>query len=125
MTIGNVEEVLAHSKIMLDHAVFEHLARCPKVTQRKVSRIISELAGDPFPPGCEKLDDDPPIYRFSDSEIVVLYSVQSNSKKVIVLLARSLGEAFKGLVDLDAELAAALANIADILLEHAPARGSV
>lgn len=54
-------------------------------TQRRILAALSQLEGDPFPPGVKKLTHEDNIYRIRVGDFRVLYQVESGKLLILVL----------------------------------------
>ena len=67
--------------------------------RRRVLARLEALAGNPRPPGCEKLEDD--IYRVRGGDIRILYRVDDEGRRVDVGAIRRRSEAtYRGVGEL-------------------------
>jgi mRNA interferase RelE/StbE len=61
------------------------LRKLPKEIQVRITRKIDQLAGDPFPPGTEKLRAAADLWRIRLGDYRVIYTVERKELLVLVL----------------------------------------
>lgn len=79
MTVGSRWEVT------LKTSAQKELKRLPKNTVINIYESIKNLAGNPRPSGCVKLKGFSNMYRVRSGRYRVIYTVQDNTKTVVVL----------------------------------------
>ena len=61
------------------------LRKLPREIQRRLARRLDSLAGDPRPPGCEKLAGDDRLFRVRAGDYRVVYEVSDDDLIVLVV----------------------------------------
>jgi len=75
-------ETPAYAVRLRSRRVQRELDALPASDYRRVMARLEALAGNPRPPGCEKLEDD--IYRVRAGDIRVIYRVDEEARRVDV-----------------------------------------
>lgn len=66
-------------------AAVRDLKRLPRNVQPVVSAAISDLAADPRPRGCEKIEGSQDLYRIRSGDYRIIYEISDNIITVLVL----------------------------------------
>ena len=61
------------------------LRKLPREIQIRIVRKVDQLAGDPFPPGTEKLSNATDLWRIRIGDYRVIYTVERKELLVLVL----------------------------------------
>ena len=75
---------MASYKIFFRESVRKDLGKIPRKDLRKIMKKIKGLAGDPRPPGCEKLSGGEQ-YRIRQGKYRIVYSIQDDVLTVWVV----------------------------------------
>lgn len=87
-------------------AAKRELKKLDRTAQRKIVKKLGELEKNPRPSGVEKLSQDPRFWRVKAGDYRVVYTIEDNSKIVVVVVVRHRKEAYRNLDQLDHRLVA-------------------
>lgn len=72
-------------KIQISSSAEKQLQKLPKEVQNRISKIILDLARNPYPYGCKKLAGEDDIWRIRIGDYRVLYSIDKAIITIVVL----------------------------------------
>ena len=75
---------MASYNVFIKPSAAKELERIPLKDRRRVARRIAALAGDPRPPGCEKLTGEN-AFRIRQGNYRILYTVEDDVLTIVVI----------------------------------------
>jgi len=75
---------VASYNVFIKPSAAKELERIPLKDRRRVARRIAALAGDPRPPGCEKLTGEN-AFRIRQGNYRILYTVEDDVLTIVVI----------------------------------------
>ena len=75
---------MASYSVSIKPSAAKELERLPRKDRRRIAQRVSALAGDPRPPGCEKLTGDD-AYRVRQGNYRILYTIADDRLVVLVI----------------------------------------
>ncbi len=72
-------------RIEFTRSARKELLKLQPFAARRIDEAIRSLAGDPFPPGCRKLEASDGAYRIRIGDYRVIYDVQGNVLVILIL----------------------------------------
>ncbi len=74
------------SVVILAPAAQKSLDKIPRNSRRRILDALEELADDPRPPGCVKLEGEDNLWRIRVGDYRIVYTI--DEKKLMVLVVR-------------------------------------
>ncbi len=81
-------------KVLIKPSAVEELEDIPRRDRERVARRIQGLAGDPRPPGCEKLSAEEK-YRVRQGTYRVIYAIDDETRTILVVKIAHRREAYR------------------------------
>ena len=75
---------MASYSVLIKRSAAKELERLPDKPRRQIAKKILALAGQPRPPGCEKLTGEG-LYRIRQGDYRVVYSIEDHELTVLVI----------------------------------------
>jgi mRNA interferase RelE/StbE len=82
-------------QVLIDRQPEKVFRRLPKPLLQRIREAISNLAADPWPPGCKKLTGYDNLYRIRVGGWRISYAVEQERLIVLVLEVASRGDAYR------------------------------
>ena len=82
-------------QVLIDRQPEKVFRRLPKPLLQRIREAISDLAEDPWPPGCKKLTGYDNLYRIRVGGWRIFYAVEQERLIVLVLEVASRGDAYR------------------------------
>lgn len=82
-------------QVLIDRQPEKVFRRLPKPLLQRIREAISDLAEDPWPPGCKKLTGYDNLYRIRVGGWRISYAVEQERLIVLVLEVASRGDAYR------------------------------
>lgn len=72
-------------KVVVERKAVTALAKVQSRTKKRIERTIDDLANDPRPPRCKKLEGPESIYRIRVGDYRILYQIRDKQLVVLVV----------------------------------------
>ena len=82
-------------EVILPKSVSKQIRKLPLRVRGRVLQRLSELGDEPRPPGCKKLVAEEDLYRVRVGAYRVIYSIDDDAKRVVILRVAHRREVYK------------------------------